>query len=65
MGPRGTLAFVNLKCNAHLILPDCAVAIDSSGFESFGLDCKHCGAPLAGIMDPADDKLLLTVLTEE
>jgi hypothetical protein len=36
--------------------------IDSCGFESYRLECKECGARLAGIIDPFDDKLLLTKL---
>lgn len=34
-------------------------AIDACGFESYQLDCRECGATLAGIIDPADDALLL------
>ncbi len=34
--------------------------IDSCGFESYRLDCPECGAALAGIIDPADDALLLS-----
>jgi predicted nucleic acid-binding Zn ribbon protein len=34
--------------------------IDDCGFESYHLECKECGAALAGIIDPADDALLLT-----
>jgi hypothetical protein len=34
--------------------------IDSSGFESYRLDCQECGATLAGIIDPADDVLILS-----
>jgi hypothetical protein len=34
--------------------------IDSCCFESYRLDCQQCGAALAGIIDPADDALLLT-----
>jgi hypothetical protein len=34
--------------------------IDACGFESYRLDCRQCGAALAGIIDPADDALLLT-----
>ncbi|MGA3310493.1 MAG: hypothetical protein ABSD08_18065 [Xanthobacteraceae bacterium] len=36
-----------------------APRIDSCGFESYSLDCMECGAPLAGIIDPYDDALLL------
>jgi hypothetical protein len=34
--------------------------IDACGFESYRLDCPECGAALAGIIDPADDALLLS-----
>jgi hypothetical protein len=36
--------------------------IDSSGFESYSLECKECRARLAGIIDPYDEKLLLSEL---
>lgn len=36
--------------------------IDSCGFEGYSLECKECGAALAGIIDPGDEKLLLTPL---
>ena len=34
--------------------------IDACGFESYRLDCRECGATLAGIVDPADDVLVLS-----
>ncbi len=34
--------------------------MDECGFESYRFECKDCGAVLAGIVDPADDALLLT-----
>jgi hypothetical protein len=34
--------------------------IDACGFESYSLECKECGAPFAGIVDPFDDTLLLS-----
>ena len=36
--------------------------IDSSGFESYSLECKECGTRLASIIDPYDEKLLLSEL---
>jgi len=39
--------------------------IDSCGFESYGLACKECGIGLAGIIDPSDEKLLLTEVEGE
>jgi len=35
--------------------------IDECGFESYSLQCRACGSALVGIVDPLDDKLLLTV----
>jgi hypothetical protein len=35
--------------------------IDECGFESYSLKCRACGSMLAGIIDPADDALLLTI----
>jgi hypothetical protein len=36
--------------------------MDECGFETYAIDCPQCGAPLAGIIDPADDALLLSEL---
>ena len=33
--------------------------INSCGFESYRLNCQECGASLVGIIDPADDALVL------
>jgi len=49
------------KCHAVLnfcrsIAPD----IDSSGFEGYRLDCQECGVALYGIIDPADDALIIS-----
>jgi hypothetical protein len=49
------------KCHAVLnfcrsITPD----FDSSGLESYRLDCQECGVALYGIIDPADDALILS-----
>ena len=46
-------ARLNFRRSAH---PD----IDSCGFESYRLECESCGVALAGIIDPADDALLLS-----
>ncbi len=35
--------------------------IDECGFESYSLKCQVCGAELVGIVDPADDTLLLSI----
>jgi hypothetical protein len=34
--------------------------IDECGFESYDFDCPSCDAPLAGIIDPRDDVLLIS-----
>ena len=49
------------KCRAVLnfcrsVAPD----IDSAGLESYRLDCQECGVALYGIIDPADDALILS-----
>jgi hypothetical protein len=36
--------------------------IDACGFESYALECRECAAPLAGIVDPLDDTLLISAL---
>ncbi len=35
--------------------------IDECGFESYSLKCRECRSALVGIVDPLDDKLLLTI----
>jgi uncharacterized protein YbaR (Trm112 family) len=37
-----------------------APLIDACGFESYQLVCDQCGTTLGGVIDPADDKLLLS-----
>ena len=34
--------------------------IDECGFESYSLKCKECRIPLSGIIDPADESLVLS-----
>ena len=36
--------------------------IDSCGFESYSFQCKRCKSSLAGIIDPMDDELLISLL---
>lgn len=51
------------ECGALLIFSRSrSPSIDSCGFECYRLECKECGARLAGVIDPSDDKLLLTTL---
>ncbi len=49
------------RCDAPLMfLRSAKPHFDCCGFESYSLECKECGAHLAGIIDPCDDALLLT-----
>ena len=51
-------------CDASLTFFRTSVPhIDECGFESYRLECKECGTPLAGIIDPADEALLLSAST--
>jgi len=53
------------RCEAALILWRSRMsAIDACGFESYSFACDGCGAGLAGIVDPADDALLLSVVQD-
>ena len=57
----GTQIVTCPKCNAEFefrrsIRPH----IDECGFESYDLECVTCSALLHGIIDPGDDKLLLS-----
>jgi len=36
--------------------------IDACGFESYSFRCEECGATLAGMFDPQDDELLVSLL---
>ena len=35
--------------------------INECGFQSYSFTCRACGSLLVGIIDPADDTLLLTI----
>ncbi|HML08123.1 MAG TPA: hypothetical protein VK430_08370 [Xanthobacteraceae bacterium] len=39
-----------------------APRIDSCGFESYSLECTECAVALAGIIDPCDETLLLSIV---
>lgn len=53
------------RCSAQLTFARTAAPhIDACGFESYQFDCEACGAPLAGIIDPADEALLLTEVVD-
>jgi hypothetical protein len=50
------------KCGASLVFyRSDKPHIDECGFESYSLKCRACGAMLTGIIDPADDALLVTI----
>src|ERR1700722_5452284 len=36
--------------------------IDSCGFESYSFQCESCKSSLAGIIDPMDEELLVSLL---
>jgi ribosomal protein S27E len=48
------------SCDARQIIFERIPLIDCCGFQSYTVECKHCGASLVGIIDPADDQLLVT-----
>lgn len=49
------------RCAAALIFSWSGTPrIDACGFESYSFECKACGAPLTGIIDPFDDLLLVS-----
>ncbi len=49
------------KCTAQLMFYRSRTPrIDACGFESYSVECKECGVPFAGIVDPFDDTLLLS-----
>jgi len=53
------------KCKTRFLFRRARIPhFDSHGFESYKLDCKFCGASLAGIIDPYDGALLLSATTE-
>jgi hypothetical protein len=48
-------------CNARLPFRRSEMpAIDACGFESYRLDCEACGMTFAGVIDPADEALVLS-----
>jgi DNA-directed RNA polymerase subunit RPC12/RpoP len=64
-GGAATLSAVDLiecpRCAARLTFGEASVPlIDSCGFESYSLKCEQCGAELVGIIDPFDDRLLIS-----
>jgi hypothetical protein len=53
------------RCNADSLFHGANFPrFDSSGFESYSTRCRRCRACLVGIIDPLDDKLLLSLEAE-
>ena len=51
------------KCSARLMFHRSSFPLmDSCGFESYSLECDQCGVQLVGVIDPLDDRLLLSEL---
>ncbi len=51
------------KCkSSSFVLGRGASFIDGSGFESYRFECKECETKFAGVIDPFDDSLLLSVV---
>jgi hypothetical protein len=49
------------KCKGRFLFRRARIPpFDTHGFESYELDCDHCGASLTGIIDPLDGTLLLS-----
>jgi hypothetical protein len=54
------------QCNARFLFRRARQArFDSHGFESYELDCKFCGVSLAGVIDPLEGELILSVVEQE
>jgi hypothetical protein len=50
------------KCKVNLKLFRSSIPqIDSSGFESYSFQCEACKSSLAGIIDPLDEELLVSL----
>ena len=61
--PHGAQAIACPKCHARFAFSRSQEPfIDACGFESYALECRECGASLAGIVDPLDDTLLISEL---
>jgi hypothetical protein len=57
----GAQAVACPKCEARFVFCRSRKPfIDACGFESYALECHECGAPLAGIVDPFDETLLMS-----
>jgi predicted nucleic acid-binding Zn ribbon protein len=49
------------RCKAPLLFRRSAPApIDACGLESYRFACNECGTAVGGVIDPADDELLIS-----
>jgi len=48
------------SCRAKFRFYRLSPQIDERGFESYNLECTRCDASILGIVDPADNTLLLS-----
>ena len=67
---------VERKCESALLVkcPKCEASskffrtafphIDTCGFESYSFRCECCGSVTAGIINPLDDELLVSLLED-
>jgi hypothetical protein len=53
------------SCNRSISCAEDDCRFDDHGFESYQIDCGYCRAELIGIVDPADDALLLSIKSAE
>ena len=58
-----TIAAACPKCRVSLkLLRSSIPQIDSCGFESYSFQCESCKSSLAGIIDPMDEELLVSLI---
>jgi hypothetical protein len=58
-----TIAAACPKCRVSLkLLRSSIPQIDSCGFESYFFQCESCKSSLAGIIDPMNEELLVSLL---
>jgi hypothetical protein len=54
------------KCKSRFLFRRARIPhIDEQGFESYKLNCKFCRSSLAGVIDPFDGALLLSVMPQD
>ena len=51
------------KCKvSRKLLRSSIPQIDSCGFENYFLQCKSCKSPLAGVIEPMNEELLISLI---